>query len=183
MARVEKLGGEGQVVEVVVGVDGKGAIECRICQEEGEEDAMDSPCACTGTLKFAHRKCIQRWCNKKGNITCEICNQVYSPNYVLPPTKCCSDEMAMDLRQSWVGRIDPHDSHFLAIAIAEQQLLHAEFDDCVSSNSSGATCCRTIALILMFLLLVRHVIVIVRDVSMLQDATVLFSVSSNGLVC
>jgi hypothetical protein len=30
----------------------------------------------------------------------------------------------------------------------------------------------------MFLLLVRHVIVIVRDVSMLQDATVLFSVSS-----
>ncbi|KAG8054371.1 hypothetical protein GUJ93_ZPchr0001g29796 [Zizania palustris] len=188
MARTEKVasdgcsGGEGQVeVEVEVGVgmgmgmDSKGMIECRICQEEGEEDALDSPCACTGTLKFAHRKCIQRWCNKKGNITCEICNQVYSPNYVLPPTKCCSDEMDMDLRQSWVGRIDPHDSHFLAIAIAEQQLLQAEFDDCVSSNSSGATCCRTIALILMLLLLVRHVIVIVRDVSMLQDATVLFS--------
>jgi hypothetical protein len=50
-------------------------------------------------------------------------------------------------RQNWVGRIDPHDSHFLAIAIAEQQLLQAEFDDCVSANSSGVTCCRTIALI------------------------------------
>jgi hypothetical protein len=24
--------------------------------------------------------------------------QVYSPNYVLPPTKCCSAEMDMDLR-------------------------------------------------------------------------------------
>jgi len=183
MARTEKIagdgcsGGEGHVeVEVGVGVDGKGVIECRICQEEGEEDAMDSPCACTGTLKFAHRKCIQRWCNKKGNITCEICNQVYSPNYVLPPPKCFSDEMDMDLRQNWVGRIDTHDdSHFLAIAIAEQQLLQAEFEDCVSASSSGVTCCRTIALILMFLLLVRHVIVIVRDVSMLQDATVLFS--------
>lgn len=35
-----------------------------------------------------------------------------------------------------------------------------------------------ILLQLMFLLLLRHVIVIVRDVSMLQDATVLFSVSS-----
>uniref|UniRef100_A0A453G5Z1 RING-CH-type domain-containing protein n=1 Tax=Aegilops tauschii subsp. strangulata TaxID=200361 RepID=A0A453G5Z1_AEGTS len=129
MARVEKVaGGEGQV----------------------EEAAMDSPCACTGTLKFAHRKCIQRWCDKKGNITCEICNQVYSPNYVLPPTKCCSDEMGMDLRQSWVGRIDPHDSHFLAIAIAEQQLLNAEFDDCMTSNSSGATCCRSIALIVCY---------------------------------
>jgi hypothetical protein len=32
-------------------VDGKGIIECRICQEEGEEAAMDSPCACAGTLK------------------------------------------------------------------------------------------------------------------------------------
>jgi hypothetical protein len=53
MARVEKVGcsGEEGLVEVVVGVDGKGAIECRICQEEGEEEAMDSPCACTGTLK------------------------------------------------------------------------------------------------------------------------------------
>lgn len=29
-----------------------------------------------GCMQFAHRKCIQRWCNKKGNITCEICNQV-----------------------------------------------------------------------------------------------------------
>jgi hypothetical protein len=43
-------GSEGQV-EVVVGVDGKGEIECRICQEDREEDAMDSPCAKTGTLK------------------------------------------------------------------------------------------------------------------------------------
>jgi hypothetical protein len=60
MARTEKLagdgcsGGEGQVeVEVGMGVDGKGVIECRICQEEGEEAAMDSPCACTGTLKVS----------------------------------------------------------------------------------------------------------------------------------
>ncbi|XP_044964997.1 uncharacterized protein LOC123425372 [Hordeum vulgare subsp. vulgare] len=79
------------------------------------------------------------------------------------------------MQQSWVEQIDPHDSHFLAIAIAEQQLMNAEFDDCMTSNSSGATCCRSIALILMVLLLIRHVIVIVRDVNMLQDATVLFS--------
>jgi hypothetical protein len=58
MARTEKVagdvcsGGEGKVeVELGVGMDGKGLIECRICQEEGEEDAMDSPCACAGTLK------------------------------------------------------------------------------------------------------------------------------------
>jgi hypothetical protein len=43
--------------------------------------------------------------------------------------------------------MDPHDSHFLAIAIAEQQMLQAEFDDCVPSNSSSVTFCRSIALI------------------------------------
>lgn len=26
-------------------------VECRICQEEGDESDMESPCACTGTLK------------------------------------------------------------------------------------------------------------------------------------
>ena len=31
--------------------------------------------------QFAHRKCIQIWCNEKGNIVCEICHQVlnYTP--------------------------------------------------------------------------------------------------------
>lgn len=27
-------------------------------------------------LQYAHRRCVQRWCNEKGNITCEICHQV-----------------------------------------------------------------------------------------------------------
>ena len=26
--------------------------------------------------QYAHRKCVQRWCNEKGDITCEICHQV-----------------------------------------------------------------------------------------------------------
>jgi hypothetical protein len=68
-------------------------------------------------------------------------------------------------RQSWVGRIDPHESHFLAIAIAEQQLLHAEFDDCVSSNSSGATCCRTIALIVCC----RNIFIVDVSLILLED--------------
>jgi hypothetical protein len=59
MVRAEKLagdgcsGGEGQVeVEVGMGMDGKGVTECRICQEEGKEAAMDSPCACTGAMDY-----------------------------------------------------------------------------------------------------------------------------------
>lgn len=79
---------------------------CRICHE-GEfqsynNNTLEAPCSCSGTLKvrlffyiynnnnsvlilffdhlqFAHRECIQNWCNQKGNTTCEICLQV--PSY------------------------------------------------------------------------------------------------------
>ncbi|KAK3435354.1 hypothetical protein EUGRSUZ_C00071 [Eucalyptus grandis] len=50
--------------------------ECRICQDEDSVSNLESPCACSGSLKYAHRKCIQHWCNEKGDITCEICHQV-----------------------------------------------------------------------------------------------------------
>ncbi|KAG5567822.1 hypothetical protein RHGRI_003115 [Rhododendron griersonianum] len=71
---------------------------CRIChgdeeEEEEEEESQEScknlevPCACSGTLMFAHRDCIQRWCNQKGNTTCEICLQKFEPGYTTPPSK------------------------------------------------------------------------------------------------
>lgn len=28
------------------------------------------------TLQYAHRRCVQRWCNEKGDTICEICHQV-----------------------------------------------------------------------------------------------------------
>ncbi|KAK8952272.1 hypothetical protein KSP39_PZI004689 [Platanthera zijinensis] len=51
---------------------------CRICHEEEEQDTttMETPCACSGTLKFAHRGCVQRWCDRKGSTICEICLKV-----------------------------------------------------------------------------------------------------------
>lgn len=39
-------------------------------------------------IQFAHRKCVQRWCNEKGDITCEICHKV-TPR-VLSVWNCCS---------------------------------------------------------------------------------------------
>lgn len=33
-------------------------VECKICQEEGEECEKKAPCGCNGTLKFAYGKCI-----------------------------------------------------------------------------------------------------------------------------
>ncbi|KAI3861164.1 hypothetical protein MKX03_029768 [Papaver bracteatum] len=151
-------------------------IECRICQEEDEEHQMEAPCACNGTLKFAHRKCIQRWCNKKGDITCEICNQVYSPNYTLPPPITNPDGLAIDIRQAWGQRIDLRDPHFLALA-AEHQLLHPDYDDYGMANTSGITCFRSIALFLMLVLLVRHGLMIATDSGLMKESSALFHVS------
>ncbi|KAL0326929.1 UNVERIFIED_CONTAM: hypothetical protein Sangu_1770900 [Sesamum angustifolium] len=60
-------------------------VECRICQDEDVDSKMESPCSCSGSLKYAHRKCVQRWCNEKGDTMCEICHQQFKPGYTAPP--------------------------------------------------------------------------------------------------
>jgi len=78
--------------------------ECRICHDEDLDSNMETPCSCSGSVKvntirnifpklrehwldrminvvgltwqYAHRRCVQRWCNEKGDTTCEICHQV-----------------------------------------------------------------------------------------------------------
>ncbi|KAK9036437.1 hypothetical protein V6N11_078438 [Hibiscus sabdariffa] len=74
--------------------------ECRICQDEDCIKNLEAPCSCSGSLKFAHRKCIQRWCDEKGDITCEICHQSYEPGYTVPPPPTPQPEVAtIDIRQ------------------------------------------------------------------------------------
>jgi hypothetical protein len=86
-------------------------------------------------LKFSYLSC------------CPYVLQVYSPNYVIPPPKCCSDEMDMDLRyfliqlfnQSFLnekhivkmayvlwGQLEQCDPYLL-IAIKEAQLFSLNF--------------------------------------------------------
>ncbi|KAL2546832.1 RING/FYVE/PHD zinc finger superfamily protein [Forsythia ovata] len=132
--------------------------ECRICQEEDSLDNLESPCACSGSLKYAHRKCVQHWCNEKGDITCEICHQPYQSGYTAP-LRPQSDETTIDIGGVWQlsgAPLDVHDPRILAIAEAERQLFEADYDDYNGTNSSGAAFCRSAALILMALLLLRH---------------------------
>ncbi|VFQ72497.1 unnamed protein product [Cuscuta campestris] len=154
------------------GFCGGGVRECRICQEEDEEKDMEAPCACNGTLKFAHRKCIQRWCNKKGDITCEICNQVFSPNYTLPPARSNPDVFAIDIGQAWGPGIDFRDPRFLAFANAEHQLLQSEYDHdyATIASSSSLACLRCVAIILMMLLLLHQILIVARDFQMVRES-------------
>ncbi|KAH1261402.1 hypothetical protein AAZX31_02G131400 [Glycine max] len=145
-------------------------VECRICQEEDLAQAMEAPCSCNGTLKFAHRKCIQRWCNKKGNTICEICNQAFSPNYSLPPV-ISNAIMAIDIRQEWGHNADLH----VALASAEQQLLQTEYEDYAMSQTSSIACLRSVTLILLMILLVRQALILTKNSVTGQDASIIFN--------
>lgn len=138
-------------------------VECRICQEEDRIKNLETPCACSGSLKYAHRKCVQRWCNEKGDITCEICHQPYQPGYTAPPPPPRSEDIAIDIGQGWTisgTPLDLRDPRLLAMAEAERHFLEAEYDEYAASNASGAAFCRSAALILMALLLLRHALTI-----------------------
>jgi hypothetical protein len=64
---------------------------CRICLEEDDEIKFISPCNCSGSVKFVHRECLNKWrysvdYNPLVNLdtsrltTCEICNSIYNIN-------------------------------------------------------------------------------------------------------
>ncbi|KAK3002329.1 hypothetical protein RJ639_021584 [Escallonia herrerae] len=173
--------------EVVVDEEGEGlddeeaplirVAECRICQEEDSVKNLETPCACNGSLKYAHRKCVQHWCDEKGDITCEICHQPYQPGYIAPPPRPRPEETTIDIGGGWQisgSPLDLHDPRLLAFAEAERQFLEAEYDDFNASNATGAAFCRSAALILMALLLLRHAFT-VTDADGEEDAATFFS--------
>ncbi|CAI9767301.1 unnamed protein product [Fraxinus pennsylvanica] len=153
------------------------AMECRICQEEDSVKNLEIPCACNGSLKYAHRKCVQRWCNEKGDVTCEICHQPYQPGYTAPPP-IQHDDTAIEISGGWTiagSPLDLRDPRLLAMAAAEHRLLEADYDEYADSNASGAAFCRSAALILMALLLLRHALTMGYSDSADDDVSTFFS--------
>ncbi|XP_010937150.1 uncharacterized protein [Elaeis guineensis] len=151
-------------------------VECRICQEEDHIKNLETPCGCNGSLKYAHRACVQHWCNEKGDITCEICHEQYKPGYTAPP-RVHPDETAIDISGDWTitgAPLDLHDHRILAMAAAQRHFLEAEYDDYADTNASGAAFCRSAALILMALLLLRHALTITNGDED-DDASAIFS--------
>ncbi|CAN1137887.1 Probable E3 ubiquitin ligase SUD1 [Linum perenne] len=134
-------------------------VECRICQEEDSLVNLETPCACSGSLKYAHRKCVQRWCNEKGDVICEICCKPYQHGYTAPPPAPQLEDTAIDIGEGWTlagTPLDLQDPRILAMAAAERHLLEAEYDEYGDGSANGASFCRTAALILMALLLLKH---------------------------
>ncbi|KAK9926015.1 hypothetical protein M0R45_023271 [Rubus argutus] len=153
-------------------------VECRICQEEDGVKNLEVPCACSGSLKYAHRKCVQRWCNEKGDITCEICHQPYQPGYTAPSPPPQSEDTTIDISEGWTisgTPLDLRDPRLLAMAAAERHFLESEYDEYADTSANGAAFCRSAALILMALLLLRHALTLPNGDGDDDDASTFFS--------
>lgn len=138
--------------------DGK-LVECRICQDEDEDSNMEAPCSCCGSLKYAHRKCVQRWCNEKGDTVCEICQQQFTPDYTAPPRLFRYGRIPMNFRGNWeIARHDIQNHRFITMVQNSRDLVGpSHHDEYASSSTRSIIYCRVVALIFMALLILRHV--------------------------
>lgn len=104
-------------------------------------------------VQYAHRKCVQHWCNEKGDTICEICHQVcllalslvpckipltvclnvywywwtqpYQPGYTAPPPPP-PDETAIDIGYDLVFLVSISD-----MCISECWVFFKLFESCV----------------------------------------------------
>ncbi|KAF6163520.1 hypothetical protein GIB67_002525 [Kingdonia uniflora] len=135
-------------------------LECRICQDEDEEFNMETPCSCCGSLKYAHRRCVQRWCNEKGDTTCEICHQPFKPGYTAPPKLYHYGAIPMNFRGNWaVSRRD--NARIIAMVATDHNFPVPDYDDFTAPTTRSIICCRTVAIIFMVLLFLRHTLPII----------------------
>ncbi|VAH78944.1 unnamed protein product [Triticum turgidum subsp. durum] len=135
-------------------------VECRICQEEGDQAYMETPCSCKGSLKYAHHICIQRWCNEKGDTICEICLQQFTPNYSAPLKLFRIGRNQI----SFSRRAGETPANLNAGENVSQTGDHAAGTSSFDSqfcNPKGVTYCRVIAIALMALLVLRDAISLV----------------------
>ncbi|KAG6417771.1 hypothetical protein SASPL_119964 [Salvia splendens] len=131
---------------------------CRICHEEEFESckSLETPCGCSGSVKFAHRDCVQRWCDEKGNTICEICLQIswlsciiyiivyININAIVVLFIEC-DRGSLEVPRNEQG---------------ENEIVETEHQ-CEDADHRSPSFCTTLALIFTALLLTRHLFAII----------------------
>ncbi|KAL6626291.1 hypothetical protein ACP70R_030017 [Stipagrostis hirtigluma subsp. patula] len=139
--------------------------QCRICHDDEDEGSttMESPCACSGSLKYAHRGCVQRWCDEKGSTLCEICLQNFEPGYTVPPKKAQPPDVAVTIRGSLeVPRLnyelEEDDDEDAALVVAAGD---PEYAECAGAGGRSASWCRSVAVTFTVVLLLRHLVAVV----------------------
>ncbi|KAG2429666.1 hypothetical protein HYH02_014004 [Chlamydomonas schloesseri] len=152
--------------------------QCRICLEEDALSNLEVPCACAGTSKYAHRECIQRWINEKGNLRCEICDQEYRGAYTVPPPGASGQ----DLEHGGNGMFSP----LFAIRLDHDPRLDGAHDrapldfldetDHYYQRNPLASWCFTFVIFIMFLVVLHHTMIVADG----MDASSMAGGSSSG---
>ncbi|KAJ6809849.1 uncharacterized protein M6B38_160930 [Iris pallida] len=126
---------------------------------------MEIPCSCCGSLKYAHRTCVQRWCNEKGDTLCEICLQQFKPGYTSPPKLFRYGRIPMSFRGNWeISRRDINNQQFITMVQANRDFAGSSgFDDSASSSTRSVMYCRLVAVTFVTLLILRHALPFVID--------------------
>ncbi|CAN0871385.1 Probable E3 ubiquitin ligase SUD1 [Linum grandiflorum] len=123
-------------------------VECRICQDDDVDSNMETPCSCCGSLKYAHRRCIQKWCNEKGNTTCEICQQPFKPGYTAPPPLFHFGRIPINLRGTReMARRELRGPRFVAVVSTEHNLVSPDYDNHSTYATRSVMCFRSVAII------------------------------------
>ncbi|KAI9085592.1 hypothetical protein K1719_032435 [Acacia pycnantha] len=136
-------------------------VQCRICHDEDEDSNMETPCSCSGSLKYAHRKCVQRWCNEKGDIICEICRQQFKPDYTTPPPLFHYGSSPLNFRGNWeISRRDLQNHQFIEMFSANRDFSDSDTEYSVPPTAS-LVCFRIVAIIFIALLVLRHTLPII----------------------
>lgn len=133
--------------------------QCRICHEEEDEGSvtsMESPCACSGSLKYAHRGCVQRWCDEKGSTLCEICLKNYEPGYTAPPKK---RHVAVTIRGSLeVPMADYQEAEDALLLGPDAVASDPAYAECARAAGRNASWCRSLTVTFTVVLLLRHLV-------------------------
>ncbi|KAG2261710.1 hypothetical protein Bca52824_068789 [Brassica carinata] len=134
---------------------------CRICHDEDVDSKMETPCSCSGSLKYAHRRCVQRWCNEKGNTNCEICHQGFKPDYTAPAPLLELGHVPLHFRGNWA--ISQREHRFITVVPADPTFIHDHHHHQYPplSSTTSFICCRSLVLIFMALLILRHTLPLV----------------------
>ncbi|XP_024990807.1 uncharacterized protein LOC112525088 isoform X1 [Cynara cardunculus var. scolymus] len=140
-------------------------VECRICQDEDFDSNMETPCSCCGSLKYAHRRCVQRWCNEKGDIVCEICHQQFRPGYTAPPPVFRLGGLPANFRGHWqIARRDVNDNpQIITIVSSDHNFLDQGYDEYADSTARSILCFRSVAVIFIVLLILRHTLPVLAN--------------------
>ena len=135
---------------------------CRICLSETEQRDMISPCACSGTNKYVHRKCLNEWVThstrRDAGSLCPNCLQEYE---FQKPTLC---EWITEKSKAVFSCLYSFHT-FLAIGIMltdlnaipviTESILPSGFDDSLMYNSTSVRNNPDLVIYILFLILQR----------------------------